>query len=149
MLFSAIAAATLAAQDAPKKPMTEADFKASMKELQKLDTVLRNNIEEIARADLERMLLFQATMDARRDAARIEEILADVTDFWDARRDADALALSKQALAEAANVSKALVVIDLQSPSTATLAQERLSQLCAKCHAARRERAPDGTFRIK
>ena len=56
--------------DAAAKVMTEAEYVKAMKELQSLDKTLRSNIEEIARADLERTLLFDATMNARKDAAR-------------------------------------------------------------------------------
>jgi hypothetical protein len=120
-----------------------------MRELHALDTSLRNNIEEVARADLERVLLFETTMKARDEAARMEEILANILTFWEEKKTRDAITLSRDALAEAANISKALAVIDLHSPSVATLAQERLNKICASCHAAHREKLPDGTFRIK
>jgi hypothetical protein len=50
---------------------------------------------------------------------------------------------------EAGNISKALAIIDLNSPSVATHAQTRLDKICASCHVTYRERLPDGTFRIK
>jgi hypothetical protein len=129
--------------------LTVEEYANAMRELHALDTKLRNNIEEVARADLERMLLFEATMNARNEAARIEEVLGDVSLFWEARKQKDAIRLSRDALTEAANISKALAVIDLHSPSAATLAQERLGKICSSCHAAYREKLPDGTFRIK
>ena len=135
--------------DAAAKVMTEAEYVKAMKELQSLDKTLRSNIEEIARADLERTLLFDATMNARKDAARMEEILAAVVTFWEVRKIPDAAALAKDALQESENVSRALAVIDLQSPSTATLAQDRLGKICASCHAVHRERLADGTYRIR
>jgi hypothetical protein len=128
---------------------TEQDYAKAMRELHALDTSLRNNIEEVARADLERVLLFETTMKARDEAARMEEILANILTFWEEKKTRDAITLSRDALAEAANISKALAVIDLHSPSVATLAQERLNKICASCHAAHREKLPDGTFRIK
>jgi hypothetical protein len=128
---------------------TEQDYAKAMRELHELDTSLRNNIEEVARADLERVLLFETTMKARDEAARMEEILANILTFWEEKKTRDAITLSRDALAEAANISKALAVIDLHSPSVATLAQERLNKICASCHAAYREKLPDGTFRIK
>src|SRR5438445_13796154 len=67
--------------DPAGKVMTETEYVKAMKELQSLDKTLRSNIEEIARADLERTLLFDATMTARKDAARMEEILAGVVTF--------------------------------------------------------------------
>ena len=129
--------------------MTDQDYAKAMRELQALDNSLRNNIEEIARADLERVLLFETTMKARDEAARIEEIFAGVLVFWEARKAKDAIGLSKNALAEAANISNALEIIDLHSPSVATLAQERVNKMCTACHAAHREKRPDGTFKIK
>ena len=135
--------------DPAVRVMTEIEYVKAMKELQSLDKTLRNNIEEIARADLERTLLFDATMNARKDAARMEEILAGVVTFWEIRKTPDAVTLAKDAVQESENISKALAVIDLQSPSTATLAQERLDKVCASCHAAHRERLADGTYRIR
>jgi hypothetical protein len=140
---------TGAGQSSAVKPMTEREYAKAMRELHELDTRLRDNIEEVARADLERMLLFEATMSARNDAARMEEILADVVLFWEARRNKEALTYSRGALMEAANISKALAVIDLHSPSVATVAQTRLNKICSSCHAAHREKRPDGTYRIK
>jgi hypothetical protein len=128
---------------------TEQDYAKAMRELNALDTSLRNNIEEVARADLERVLLFETTMKARDEAARLEEILANVLAFWEEKKTKGAITLSREALAEAANISKALAVIDLHSPSVATLAQERLNKICSSCHAAHREKRPDGTFSIK
>jgi hypothetical protein len=139
----------VSAQQASMPLKTEQDYAKAMRELHALDTSLRNNIEEVARADLERVLLFETTMKARHEAARMEEILANILTFWEAKKTRDAITLSRDALAEAANISKALAVIDLHSPSVATLAQERLNKICASCHAAHREKLPDGTFRIK
>jgi hypothetical protein len=139
----------LTQQQAAAPLKTEQDYAKAMRELHALDTSLRNNIEEVARADLERVLLFETTMKARDEAARMEEILANILTFWEAKKTRDAITLSRDALAEAANISKALAVIDLHSPSVATLAQERLNKICASCHAAHREKLPDGTFRIK
>jgi hypothetical protein len=143
----ALTSALPAQQAVPLK--TEQDYAKAMRELHALDTSLRNNIEEVARADLERVLLFETTMKARDEAARMEEILANILTFWEEKKTRDAITLSRDALAEAANISKALAVIDLHSPSVATLAQERLNKICASCHAAYREKLPDGTFRIK
>ena len=148
------AAATVAAftSQTPEprlRVMTESEYSKAMRELNELDTRLRNNIEDVARADLERLLLFEATMNARQEAARMEEILADVVAFWDARKTKGATEFARTALAEAENISKALEIIDLNSPSTATLAHERLNKSCNDCHAAYREKAPDGSFRIK
>ena len=137
-----LSTSVLLAQEPVATVLTEAEYSKAMKELQSLDTALRNNIEEVARADLERMLLYDATMNARRDAARVEEILADVVTFWETRKTKEAAALSREALMEAGAISKALAVIDLQSPSTATLAQDRLDKVCARCHSAYRERSP-------
>jgi hypothetical protein len=137
------------AQQASVPLKTEQDFAKAMRELQDIDTSLRNNIEEVARADLERVLLFETTMKARDEAARMEEILTEVLAFWEARKTKDAIALTRDALTETANISKALAVIDLHSPSVATLAQTRLGKICTSCHAAHREKQPDGTFRIK
>jgi hypothetical protein len=142
-----LSVAVSAQQAVPLK--TEQDYAKAMRELHALDTSLRNNIEEVARADLERVLLFETTMKARDEAARMEEILANILTFWEEKKTRDAITLSRDALAEAANISKALAVIDLHSPSVATLAQERLNKICASCHAAHREKLPDGTFRIK
>jgi len=142
-------ATVVSAQQASMPLKTDQDYAKAMRELNALDARLRNNIEEVARADLERVLLFEATMNARNEAARMEELLSDVLAFWEARKSRDAIALSREALAEAANISKALTVIDLHSPSVATLAQERLNKVCASCHAAHREKQPDGTFKIK
>ena len=72
-----------------------------------------------------------------------------VVTFWERRKMPDAAALSKEALQESENISRALAVIDLQSPSIATLAQDRLGKICASCHVAHRERLADGTYRIK
>jgi hypothetical protein len=149
VLASALAVPAQPAPQAPATSMTDADYANAMKELQSLDKSLRSNIEEIARADLERMLLFETTMNARVEAAKIEEILAGVLIFWEARKSKDGIAFSREALLEAGNISKALSIIDLHSPSIATLAQERLGKICANCHAAHRERLPNGTFRIK
>ena len=153
LTLSVAASLAMSARQAPLDPaakaMTETEYVKAMKDLQSLDKTLRSNIEEIARADLERMLLFDATMNARKDAARMEEILAGVVTFWEGRKIPDAVALSKDARQESENVSRALAVIDLQSPSTATLAQERLGKICASCHTAHRERLADGTYRIK
>jgi hypothetical protein len=142
-------ASGVAAQQGSVSLKTEQDYAKAMRELHALDTSLRNNIEEVARADLERVLLFETTMKARDEAARMEEILADVLAFWEAKKTKDAIALSREAVTEASNISKALAVIDLHSPSVATLAQERLNKACTSCHAAHREKLPDGTFKIK
>jgi hypothetical protein len=148
LIFLTLANA-VAAQQGSTPLKTDQDYAKAMRELHALDTSLRNNIEEVARADLERVLLFETTMKARDEAGRMEEILADVLAFWEAKKTKDAIALSRSALAEAATISKALEVIDLHSPSVATLAQERLNKICTGCHAAHREKQPDGTFKIK
>jgi len=135
--------------DAPVKIASAGDYAKTMKELRTLDGDLRNNIEEIARADLERMLLFDATMNARRQAARLEELLGAVQGFWETNKNQNAASLARNAVMEAGNISKALAVIDLQSPSVATLAQERLDKICTSCHAAHREQLPDGSYRIR
>jgi hypothetical protein len=133
----------------PPKVVSVDDYARTMKELRTLDGELRNNIEEVARADLERMLLFDATMNARKQAARIEELLGAVLTFWETRKNQDAASLARGAVVEAGNISKALAVIDLESPSVATVAQERLDKICASCHATYREQLPDGRYRIK
>ena len=145
----AYAAAQQQTTQGPSRIVTDQDYASAMRQLEALDTKLRNNIEEVARADLERMLLFEATMNARDEAARIEEILDAVVTFWEARKQKDAVRLAREALNEAGAISKALEVIDLHSPSIATLAQERLGKVCASCHSLYRERLSDGTFRIK
>ena len=129
--------------------MSGEDYQKAMKELRTLDAELRNNIEEVARADLERMLLFEATMNARKQAARMEEVLAGVVTFWEARKSENAILFSRNAMTEAGNISRALAVIDLESPSVATVAQERLDKICQACHTAHREQLPDGSYRIK
>jgi hypothetical protein len=135
--------------ESPVKIASADDYARTMKELRTLDGELRNNIEEVARADLERMLLFDATMNARKQAARIEELLGAVLTFWEARKSQDAVSLARSAVAEAGNISKALAVIDLESPSVATVAQQRLDKICASCHTSYREQRPDGSYRIK
>jgi hypothetical protein len=149
MAATLLAGAAQSDQAPVPRVLTESEFRKAMQELQSLDKRLRENIEEVARADLERMLLFEATMTARADAARIEEIMADIGSFWRARKVNDAASLSNDALMEAGNISKALAIIDLNSPSVATHAQTRLDKICMSCHAIYRERLPDGTFRIK
>ena len=155
-LFAFLACATLtfgafAQEPTPEVPklVTVEDYARTMKELRALDGELRNNIEEVARADLERMLLFDATMNARKQAARMEELLGAVATFWDTKKDRNAVSLARDAVMEAANISKALAVIDLESPSVATVAQMRLDKICASCHATHREQLPDGSYRIK
>jgi hypothetical protein len=66
--------------------------------------------------------------------------------FWEAKKVEDAI---QAALDASASVAELSVSATVRSDEGATVATKDLLAACAKCHAAHREKLPDGSFAIK
>lgn len=127
----------LGAKDqAPAAKMTvssEADYSVAMKEISVQANALRRATS--------------SEDDAADAAARLEAIFKEVQIFWAAKKIDDAAATAGEALASAQAVLKAAAAHDMDGAGQA--AQKQLTATCATCHAAHRDRLPDGTFKLK
>jgi hypothetical protein len=69
-----------------------------------------------------------------------------VQKFWEAKKVEDAVQAAQDASAAIAELSVSATV---RSDEGASVATKTLLDACARCHAAHREKLPDGTFAIK
>jgi len=84
--------------------------------------------------------------EAGADAKKLEALFGEVHKFWKAKKATDAVAFSKDARA-AAKLSAAAA--KSSNGEEAQKSFEKLVANCKGCHAAHREKAPDGKWRIK
>ncbi len=84
--------------------------------------------------------------EAGKDAQKLATLFKDVEAFWTARKVTDAAEWGHAAMMHAQNLDKALTAKD-----TAKVAEEMkmLGGACQTCHTKYRDKAPDGTFRMK
>ena len=80
------------------------------------------------------------------NADKMEDLFAQVDDFWNARNVKDAADLADDAAEHADHVEDAADAKDF----TKALEHAKLLQgTCASCHTKYRDKGPDGTYRIK
>jgi Ankyrin repeat len=113
---------------------SEADYSMAMKEVAMQAAALRKALTSASEDD---------TANA---AARLEAVFKEVQAFWAAKKLEYATTEASNAVAAAQAVSKAVAAHDMD---TAGLAAQKVNGSCTACHAAHRERLPDGTFKIK
>jgi cytochrome c556 len=80
-----------------------------------------------------------------KNTVTIIEAFPPVEKYWTGKAD-DAMKLVKAAQTAAADLR---VVAGLKNPDGVAFSAKELTDTCAACHTAHRERLPDGTFQIK
>jgi len=134
--FLMLAAASLAAQ-APMAKMAIAstdDYSKAMKQVGTDSAALRKSIATPSEAD------------AAAATARLESAFKDVQGYWEHKKVDDAAGFAKNAVAAVQAVSNALAAHDMDA---AAAANQTLAGTCTACHAAHRDRLPDGSFKMK
>jgi cytochrome c556 len=86
----------------------------------------------------------KAGSEAAEAAKKIETQFGHIEKFWAQRSASDAVKWSQDAQAAARDIASAAT-----SGSDANAAFGRLGATCKGCHAVHREKAPDGSWRIK
>ena len=132
-LFTFAIAVSLAAQQAPAKIATDADYMATMKEVGPLAQALGKAIK----GDM--------PDEAMKAAARMEVLFKNVEAYWSAKKTADATTAAQTVLTNLAAVQKALKAKDMAAAETA---RATVATQCMACHKAHREKLPDGGFKI-
>ena len=131
-------AVTFAAQAQPAaatvKTWTDADLDKLMKEIQTTVGALRKSIDG-QNAEL-----------AKEQADKIESLFEEVDDFWNARNVRDAADTADDAAEHADHIEDA---VDGKDFAKASEHMKLLQATCASCHGKYRDKAPDGSFRIK
>lgn len=83
--------------------------------------------------------------DAATAAKKLEGVFGEVAEYWEKRSNAsDAVGFAREAQAAAKEIVSAS-----ESHSDASASFGKLSATCKNCHAAHREKAEDGTWKIK
>lgn len=128
-----MAAGVLEAQSGTAK-MTDEDYDKIMKQVGPAFGTMRKSVEG------------QMMADASKDAQKLAMLFKDVEAFWTARKVSDAAEWGRAAMTHAQNLNKALVAND-----AAKVGEEMkmLGGMCQTCHGKYRDKAPDGTFRMK
>lgn len=139
-----VGVATIAAQGPPASPTpsglttartwTDADYDKIMKEVGATVGLLRKSIEG-QNADL-----------AKQQADKLEMLFEDADDFWNARNVDDAQDLADDAAEHAEHIEDA---VDDKDFTKAAEHMKLLQGTCAACHGKYRDKAPDGSYRIK
>ena len=80
------------------------------------------------------------------DAATLKTMFADIEKFWTARKADDAIGFAKTGAKSAADLETAAKAKNEEGVATAARA---VNGTCMGCHAAHRERLPDGSSEIK
>jgi hypothetical protein len=81
-----------------------------------------------------------------KNAADMQAAFARIEAFWTARNTADAMGFAKNVQAVAREVQDAATAGNREA---AAAAAGRIGANCMACHAAHRERLPDGSFQLK
>ncbi|MFN0084752.1 MAG: hypothetical protein ACKVX9_05140 [Blastocatellia bacterium] len=115
-------------------PASEEEFIAAMKKMLPTQGSLRKNIEA------------KDVAAAQKDAAALEGIFKVSEDFWKERKAQDAIDLSAQAKAGAAEIGKLAAAGEWDKIPDA---QKKVAATCMACHNAHREKLPDGGYKIK
>lgn len=124
----------LAATTFTQAPKTDEEFDKVMKQVGPSNGALRKHLEG------------QMGAEAGKEAAKLAMLFKDSEAFWTARQVTDAAEWSKAAIGHAQNVEKAIAANDM---AKATEASKALGGMCMQCHTKYRDKAPDGTWRIK
>ena len=86
----------------------------------------------------------KSTADAQAAAKTLEGVFGEVAEYWEKRGDAsDAVGFAKEAQSAAKDIAAA------ESLDAASASFGKLGAACKNCHAAHREKADDGTWKIK
>jgi cytochrome c556 len=132
-LFTFAIAVSLAAQQAPAKIASDADYMATMKEVgptaQALGKAIKGNMAD----------------EATKAAARLQVLFKNVHAYWSEKKTADATTASQTVLTNLGEIQKALKANDMAAAETARAA---MATQCMACHKAHREKLPDGGFKI-
>jgi cytochrome c556 len=129
MLFTALTALAALPQTDDVK-----EFEGWMKTVQPTMGSIRKNIEA-KNAD-----------EVSKEAAKLEEVFKKSSGFWEKRKTEDAVKWSQQAETAAKDIGAAAKGGDLEK---ATASFRALGATCAACHAAHREKLPEGGYKIK
>lgn len=139
-----IAAVAIAAQGPPPTPAatglttartwTDADYDKIMKEVGATVGLLRKSIDG-QNAEL-----------AKQQADKLELLFEEADDFWNARNVRDAADWADDAAEHADHIEDAA---DDKDFTKAAEHMKLLQGTCATCHGKYRDKAPDGSFRIK
>lgn len=139
-----IAAVAIAAQGPPPTPAatglttartwTDADYDKIMKEVGATAGLLRKSIDG-QNAEL-----------AKQQADKLELLFEEADDFWNARNVRDAADWADDAAEHADHIEDAA---DDKDFTKAAEHMKLLQGTCATCHGKYRDKAPDGSFRIK
>lgn len=128
LLFTAMAAFATIPQ------ASEADYEAAMKKVLPTQGSLKKGIEA---KDAEAV---------KKDAAVLEAVFKTSEEFWKARKAQDAIDLSVQAKAGAAEIAKLAGAGEWDKIPDA---QKKVGSTCMACHNAHREKLPEGGYKIK
>ena len=134
MLLSFVFAVSLAAQMAPAKIASEADYAAHMKEVGQLNGVL---VKSIKGGD---------AAEAGKAAMRLEVLFKNVHGYWSDKKVADATDAAQTAVTSLAAIQKALGANDMTAAETA---RTTLASACMGCHKEHREKLPEGGWKMK
>jgi cytochrome c556 len=134
VLFSFVFAVSLAAQQAPAKIASDADYVAHMKEVGQLNGVMTKSIKGGDAAE------------AGKAAMRLEVLFKNVHGYWAAKKVTDATDAAQTAVTSLAAIQKALTANDMAAAETA---RATMATSCAGCHKEHREKLPEGGWRIK
>lgn len=127
-------AAQAPAAQAPAKIVTDADYAMHMKEIQQLNGVLNKSIKA------------GAAEEASKAAVRLQVLFKNIHGYWDEKKVTDASTVAATALTSLQAVQTALSANDM---TTAEKERATFAGVCMTCHAAHREKLPEGGFRIK
>ena len=119
---------------AAPRAQEEEEHASWMKAVQSTSGKLRTNIGS------------KAADDVAKDAAKMEEIFKKCEEFWTKRNTEDAVNWSQQARTSSKEIADAAKGNDMEKAATSL---RSLMGNCAACHAAHRERAPGGGYKIK
>jgi cytochrome c556 len=113
---------------------TDADYDKIMKEVGATVALLRKSIEG------------QNAETTKEQAEKLETLFEDADDFWHSRNVHDAMGFADDAAEHADHIEDAA---DGKDFAKAAEHLKLLQATCANCHGKFRDKAPDGTFRIK
>ena len=139
-----VGAVTITAQGPPPQPApsglttartwTDADYEKIMKEVGATVGLLRKSIDG-QNADL-----------AKQQSDRLEMLFEEADDFWNARNVRDAADWADDASEHADHIEDAA---DEKDFTKAAEHMKLMQGVCATCHGKYRDKAPDGSYRIK
>jgi hypothetical protein len=114
--------------------MSETEYDAAMKEVRGAFMDLKKNLDG------------QAGEEAAKNAQKLADVFKKVEEFWTERKQDDAVTFAKAAAGEAAKAAEAAKAGNFTGGLDA---HKALQGTCQGCHTAHRERAEDGSYRIK